>query len=290
MFDGDTAMTPVEGAPQAVQAADQGTMTSMAREAIEAKSMVEAAKMFPRNESQAFVDLGRSMGRVALAERAAYSFPRGGARVTGPSVVLAREAARVWGNVTYGVRVVQVDENYIHIQGWAWDLQTNTRTVAEDKFEKLIQRKRGGVTEWVKPDERDLRELVNRRGALCVRNAILQILPKDLVDDALDMATKTLQGNSESRLQTDRAETVKGLVKAFDALSVTVSMIEGKLGHPVSEVDAEELTELRQIYRSMKDGSTKRTHHFATKAEGKSKAQELQEELDANQEPGEVEH
>ena len=48
-------------------------------------------------------------------------------------------------------------------------------------------------TEWTVPDERDLRELTNRRGAICVRNAILALVPPDLVEDAMATADQTLE-------------------------------------------------------------------------------------------------
>src|SRR5205085_986190 len=140
-----------------------------------------------RNELMAFQQLAVACKRLSFAEQSSYAFPRGGQTVSGPSVHLARAAARVWKNLQYGVRITRDDDDSRQIQAFAWDLETNVKVTGEDDFKKLVYRKKDG---WVKPDERDLRELTNRRGAILVRNCILQILPKDLIEDARDECTK----------------------------------------------------------------------------------------------------
>jgi len=207
----------------------------------------------------------RSAERPRFADAAVYAFPRGGQTIEGPSVNLARECARLWGNLRHGVSIVSADDDWIHIKGWAWDLQTNTKVEVEDRFRRLVQRRQqGGGTQWVKPDERDLRELVNRRGAICVRNAILQVMPPDVVDEAVDQAKRTNADAAAGRLSTDPTGTVRAMARAFGAIGVTVAMIEAKLGHALTAelVDAAELAELRAIFASLRDGNTKRADHF----------------------------
>lgn len=271
----------------------QASLPAMAREAVEARSMVEAAKLYPRNTSTVFAELTRSSQRVRFAEKARYRFKRGRDFITGPAIGLAREAARCWGNMTYGLRIVDEDDERVHIQGWAWDMQTNVRTSAEDKFKKLIQRKNKvtGEVFWTEPDERDLRELITRRGALCTRNAILQIIPRDLVDEALDACAETLRKDSAGQLEKSPADAVRAVVSAFEKFSVDVEMLEGLLGYELAKIDADGLTELRAIYRSMKDGNSKRGDHFEV-AES-SAADDLNAELGlddsvADTETGEV--
>jgi len=265
--------------PVPIEKPTQGTLQVMAREAVEARGMVEAAKAFPRETASAFLALKHSCERIGFADRASYSFPRGGNRISGPSVALAREAARCWGNVTYGVRIIEDTDEHVHLQGWAWDMETNTRVTAEDKFRKLIQRKdkKTGETLWVKPDERDLRELINRRGALAVRNAILQVLPRDLIDDALDRAEYTIVADSQGNLKENRQATIKKLVEAFDEFGVSPKMLEERLGHGLDEIDGEELADLRQIYRSLKDGNTRRGDHFDLRGNGKAASEAADE-------------
>lgn len=243
---------------------DAGALSVVAREESEIKAAIISAKKFPRNEAGAYTKIIKAMERPAMAEDAAYSFPRGGAKVVGPSIRLARECARCWGNIRYGVRIVTVDDGFAHIKGFALDLETNAYVESEAKFAKKVQRRnrQTGVTEWVEPDERDLRELVNKHGAIACRNALLQILPSDVVDDAMSKATDTCRKIAAGELKGNRDQTVKNLALAFDEFGVSVEMLERFLGHPIAAVTAEEVTELKGIYKSMRDGHTKREDHF----------------------------
>jgi hypothetical protein len=243
-----------------------GTRALVAREESESKAALFLARQFPRNEVDSYNRAMKSAQRPAFAETCVYAFPRGSTTVEGPSVDLARELARCWGNVRYGLRVVTEDEERIHIKGFAWDLESNNYVEAEDKFQKLIQRKQGrgpgAATIWVKPDERDLRELVNRRGAICVRNAILQLMPPDIVDEMLNKAKETTRRAARGEIEQDRDSAVRRMAAAFNQLGVTTQMIAEKLGHELSLIDGAELAELRAIYKSLSDGNSRRHEHF----------------------------
>ena len=222
----------------------------------EIQSAIIVAKKFPRNETACFQKLMIAASRASFAEDARYSFPRGDKEVTGPSVNLAREAARLWGNIRYGLYVVRDDEDTRLIRGWAWDVESNTKVEVEDDFKKLIQRKvkngKPGETVWLVPDERDLRELTNRRGAILLRNALLQVMPKDLIEDALYQCSKTLEKDAGENPEAVR----KRLLVDLGTFSVTVEQIEKALGHPFSQSTPAELTELRAICTSIKDGNS----------------------------------
>src|SRR3990167_6699762 len=82
---------------------------STAQHEIEAPLIV--AKKFPRNEVDCFQKLMTACSRSSFAEEARYSFPRGETEVTGPSVNLAREAGRIWGNVEFGLHIIRDDED-----------------------------------------------------------------------------------------------------------------------------------------------------------------------------------
>lgn len=250
-------------------------MESLAhREQTDIQAAVVSAKHFPRNEVAAALAVSKSFARPLLAETARYQFPRGGKTISGPSVELARELARVWGNIRYGLRIVSVTEEMVHIRGYAVDLESNAQTEYEDSFKKLVQRKgRDGESHWIQPDERDLRELIGRRGAILIRNAILSLLPPDLVESALQTADKTLRSLATGELKSSREDVIKNLVARFDALGVSVAMLEGYLGHALADANADEVTELKGIGKSLADGVTKRDDHFelspdAAKQEG----------------------
>lgn len=220
-----------------------------AEKQFEIQSAIVLAKRFPRDEDQAFQKLMKACQRSSFAEDAEYSFPRGGQPVKGPSVFLAREAARVWTNIRYGLTITRDDQQSRQIQAWSWDLETNTKISAEDDFRKLIFRKGKG---WIEPDERDLRELTNRRGAILIRNCVLQILPKDLIEDALDTCRETLRSN----VAKDPDSARKKILMAFSELNVTAEMLAAYLGHPVAQSSPAEIADLRAVYKSISDGNT----------------------------------
>lgn len=241
---------------------DAGSLAIIQREKTEIESAIIVAKRFPRDEAGAYTRIMRSCDRASFAEGARYAFPRGGATVTGPSVQLARELARCWGNVRYGLRMVDVTEDQVHIRGYALDLESNNYVEVEDRFARLVQRKQNGRTVWVSPDERDLRELVNRRGAICIRNAILQLLPPDVIDDAVRAAEATIRKAASGELKQDRQAAIRRLALAFDGLGVTTEMLTDHLGHDLDLITEEELADLRGVYASIRDGNTKRADHF----------------------------
>ncbi len=238
---------------------DSGTTAIAVREDTEIKTALVMARQFPRTEEVAYAKLIKSCSRATFAESAVYAFPRGGTTVKGPSVDLAREAARVWGNIRYGLRIVSVDDDQVHIRGYALDMESNSHVEAEDRFAKLVERKGKG---WIKPDERDLRELVNRRGAILVRNCILQLLPPDVIDDAVRQVNDTMRKAANGEITQSMEEARRRLVMSFERVGVTVEMLEKFLKHKLDVINGEELAELRQIGKSIADGNSRREEHF----------------------------
>lgn len=229
-----------------------GFQQSEAQAIVQSALTIAAAR--PRSEDAARTALMHSCGRTTFAEGVRYEFPRGGRTIDGPSVKLAREMARVWGNIGYGFEVIFDDDERIILRGWAVDYQSNTWARLEDSFKKLIMRKanRDAPATWVIPDERDLRELINRHGAILERNCILKITPPDLAEDALAKSAQTLL----DRQKKDPDGTRKALLEAFDGLGVSAEMLEIHLGHEIKSCSPTELESLRAVYNSIKGGNS----------------------------------
>lgn len=246
-----------------IESTEVGAASAIAREQSETQAAIVVAKQFPRDEAAAYDKLLESCGRPSFADNARYTFPRGGTDISGPSIQLAREAARCWGNIAYGLRVIAEDDETIHIKGYAYDREHNNLVEMEDKFRKLIQRKQGNKTVWLEPDERDLRELMNRRGAICVRNAILQLIPPDVIDDAMRKVVSTIVDGAQGTK--DHATAVRRMVVAFRELGVTAKMLQEHVGRGIDTITPQELANLRGAYQSIRDGNSEVEEHFGTK-------------------------
>jgi hypothetical protein len=94
-----------------------------------------------------------------------------------------------------------------------------------------------------------------------MRACILEIIPGDVVEDAVNQIKETLRqaGRAEGPIE-DR---IKKMALAFNGVGVPVDAIEGRLGHNIDLTTEDELIDLLAIYNSLKDGVKKRTDFFA---------------------------
>lgn len=240
----------------------------------EAQGKLVIAKRFPRNEALAFDEAMQACRRMGLAEEAFWSFPRGRETITGSSIHLARELARVWGNIEYNIRELSRKEGVSEMQAFAWDLQTNTLVTQNFTVRHWRDTKSGG---YALTDERDIYELTANQGARRLRGCIFGVLPSDLVRAAEDECKRTLAGNNEEPIK-DR---VRKLIGAFAKYGVTAAMIEDRLGHSLDATLPEEIADLRSIWNSLRDGATKAGDWFG----GAKPAPEPSNVLDAPADP-----
>lgn len=262
----EKALSTVHGENTGVLAAlEPQQVGELARARVEIESRLMLASMNPRNETAVASKLTANLERFTMADKAAYSYPRGRTEVRGPSVVLAREMARLWGNIDYGFKITHADEEYISLEARAIDYETGASTTASARFKKLIWRKDFKAPEggrWIQPDERELAELVNRNAAKAIRNCVLAIMPQWLVEDALNQARKTVEKASSGDLKKDRGTVIRALAKQFSAYGVTVDMIEDYIGHDINAMSSDELADLREIRNTLRDGGSRTADFF----------------------------
>lgn len=239
---------------------NQGTVSIEQERAIaEVKGKLTIAKMFPRNTAQAYADIMESCKRPSFAKAAIYSYPRGGQNVTGPSIRMAEELARVWGNLEYGIRELSRNEGMSEMEAYCIDMQTNT--ITSQKFTvKHLRDKKGGATELT--DERDIYEITANMGGRRMRARILAILPPDLVEEAMNQCRLTLAGKSDKPL----ADRVRQMIKAFSNLGITTAMLETRLGKKLDAILPDEFSDLIGIHNSLRDGHTQASEWFGSTA------------------------
>lgn len=264
-----TAMTAVDGfnrPPEASQGAlaTRATMEGIAMVRFELEAMVSRAESRPRDEFMALEKMRTAARRPAFAEAAIYAFPRGGQTISGPSIALLRPLAIYWKNVRFGWRILHDDDESVTLQGFAHDIESNVVRTQEARVKKLVQRKNKatGKTEWTKPDERDLRELLGRHGSVLERNCLLGVIPPDIVDDVVQTCAKTQGDIASGQLKASREDTIRAIVLTFAELGVTKDMLESKIQHPVATITSDEIVALRGRYKAIKDGMTSVDEHF----------------------------
>jgi hypothetical protein len=235
---------------------NQGTIAIEASRAIaEAQGKLVIAKRFPRDEVQAYNRVAQACQRKGIAEKAFYSYNRGGGTVSGPTIRFAEELARCWGNIDYGIKELSQDDGKSEMQAYAWDLETNAQSV--QNFTNPHIREVGGKAK-ILTSQRDIYEINANMGARRLRSRILAILPTDLVDMAINECKKTLAGNNDEPL----IDRVKKMIVAFGKIGVTQEQIEKRLGRKVDTMTIDDFTDYIGIYNAIKQGESKIAEWF----------------------------
>ncbi|MGE7988926.1 hypothetical protein [Lysinibacillus fusiformis] len=224
---------------------------SSSREMEEVKGQIFMAKQFPRNVFQAEQRVLDTCKRPALAQVAMYQYPRGGQRVTGPSIRLAEAIAQNWGNLSYGIQELEQREGESVAKAFCWDLETNVRQ--EKVFTVKHSMKAKGSIKKLE-DPRDIYEKVANDGARRLRSCILGVIPGDIIDKAIVQCNETLAGNSQGPLKDRIANALRSYKENH---RVTQEMIEAKFGYNADSFTEYDYVELINIFNSLRDGLSK---------------------------------
>lgn len=259
-----------------------GAVTIESSRAIaEAQGKLIIAKNFPRNEYEAYAKAIEACKRKSLAEKAIYSYPRGKETITGPSIRLAEELARCWGNIDFGIKELSQKEGESEMQAYCWDMETNTMSSQTFVVAHVRDTKYGAkkLTE-----QRDIYENNANMAGRRLRARILAVLPPDLVEKAVLECRKTLSGNNDTPI----SDRIKGMVIAFEKFGIKVDTIEKRLGRKIDSMTNEDITEYVGIYNSLKDGNTSVSEWFDVKVNADN-SKELTELIMSGDAAGEAE-
>lgn len=250
--------------------------------------MLFAAKQFPRDVNVAYANIMKACSRKILAETAMYEYPKGGQKVTGPSIRLAEVLAQNWGNIDFGVIELEQKNGESSMMAYAWDLETNTRQTKV--FTVKHERKANSQIKKL-DDPRDIYEMTANQGARRVRACILGVIPGDIVEAAIKQCELTLTSGHKEPLS-DRVR--QALVLFEKDHGVSKEMIEKFVGCKVEAFSEQDLLKIGRVYNSLKDGMSKREDYFdvrvsqdvGSKAEEQFKKQQQQGQGGANPDAG----
>lgn len=266
------------------QALAPAALAEQQRAITEIQASLQVAKAFPRDEKEALDRILLSCQRVGVAEEATYSYSKGGTEITGPSIKLLEVVAQHWGNIDFGFREIgrfratpgQPGESIV--EAFAWDLQNNVRRKAQFSVPHEIK-----AYDRMKPlvDERDIYEWMANNAQRRVRTCLENIIPRDIVDAALDQCAKTLKEKAPVT-----PEGIAKLMEAFAKQGVTKEQIEARLQRRIDTMTPAQMAAMRRIWKSIDEGVSKSADWFKSEqppeqptADGKSKADRMADEM-----------
>jgi hypothetical protein len=243
------------------------------------QSSMVIAKRFPRDSVDSYKRIIDSCKRPSLAQAAIYKYPKGGAVVTGPSIRLAECVAQAWGNLKYGFQELEQNADRSVIEAYCHDLESNTMVSRTFSVPHSITLKNG--SEKPVRGGREIYELVANYAQRRVRACILEVVPGDVIEAAVDQCKQTLAKGSGEPM----ADRIRKCVLAFSELGVSQKMIEEKLEHSIDLTTGDELVDLLAVYNSLRDKQAKPKDFFKVpdepSVEGKAKdlAERLRQEV-----------
>lgn len=235
----------------------QATAVEQSRAIAQVQAAAVMARQFPRSTQAAINEMRDACGRTELAKRAFFKFPRGGESVTGASVYLARELARIWGNIDYGLNELRRDDMHgqSEMQAYAWDLQTNARSTRTFVIEHARDTKQGRKQ---LTDLRDISDNNNNFGARAVREMIFATLPQWFTDMAQGVCRETLKNGGGVPLPTR----VANALAAYKRARITPSQLATRVGTEPDAWTHEDVTDLEILYRSLQNREITRDEAF----------------------------
>ena len=235
----------------------EATAIEQSRAIAQVQAAFVVAQQRPRDQTQALTRMRETCAMKELAERAFFEFPRAGGKVMGPTIHLATELARVWGNIDYGIAELRRDDikGESEMLAYCSDLETNMR----NSLTFIVPHKRdkkGGAE--VLTELRDIYENNTNMGARRLRTCILKALPPWLTEEAKSICFKTLEAGGGVALPTR----IANCLALFAEIGVSREQIERKTGVPADKMTAVNLANLTVTYKSIRHNEITKSEAF----------------------------
>jgi molybdopterin converting factor small subunit len=237
-------------------------------------TQIVTAKKYPRNINNFLNNAIATVTRSeATASTCMYALPRGGKKIPGPSVHLARIMSQLYGNLRVQVKAGEIGLTFVTASAIAFDLETNY-AIQVDSRRKITDRNGKRYNE----DMINITMLVAM--AIAERNAIFKVIPKALVDELYGAAQRKITGDlsSEEQMTLKRKETVNFFDKHYGVKEADLLELLGKT--TINQVTADDIVTLRGLHNALKDGETTVEEQFPRfkKAETKKKTNNMFDE------------
>lgn len=264
--------------PSAMKAEGAVALAFQTREMIETLGMMQMAKMAPRVPAEVDARLLQAAQNESLAVAAEYIYVKGGTEVTGLSIRAAEALARAYGNLDFGMRELEVNNQKTTCQAYCWDMETNLRAcevfaVPHSRTKGVWDMGRRVGTEVVQiTDQRELDEITRSRGARIKRGCILGIIPIDVQERFAEACERTLSAKIDKMIE-KRGET-GGIREVIDSMlqklettyGVTRQMVcdrfQRKNPADLMNLDNRQIVMLYRILAGLKEGIATPADYF----------------------------
>lgn len=232
-------------------------------------TQIATAKAYPRNIKKAVEDsIFTATLDVETASSCTYSLPRGGKPISGPSVHLALILAQNWGNLRIEAKISSIDNKSITSQAVCFDLEKNIAIKVEVK--RSIMTKNGRMNDDM------ITVTGNAANSISLRNAILKVIPKAVVDKVSKSAKQLITGDisDETKFIKKRNSVLEGFKNTYGVTEEEVLTVLGKPS--TANITADDLVTLIGYAQSIKDGDSTADLIFrAKKVDAKNKEEKV---------------
>lgn len=237
------------------------------REKAHIQSMFQMAIHKRRDMQQFRFQLLENVKRPRCAEIVEYSKPMGNTSIRGLSVKFADMAFQLYGNAECDKRIIYDDATTRTIKVVIIDYESNACKSSDVVVKKTVERKNANGRDIISSRKNSSGyetfvvvatddEVAIKEAALVAkarRNLILELMPRDILDEARDMAIDVLK-NQDAQ---DPKAALNKLLDAFGGIGVDPKSLATYLGHTVDSVDKTELLDLRRIYSAINSGEAR---------------------------------
>jgi len=217
--------------------------TAIIAQRSEHEMKVATAKKFPRSV-KSFKNQTRELATLdeTTAGECFYVLPRGNKTIEGPSVRMAEIVAASWSNLSYGARIVSVEDRWVTAEGICYDYERN--------ISASMQVQRRITTSDGKRYNDDMIQVTGRAAcSIALREAIFKVVPRAFWIDILEEAKAASVGKGMT-MEKQREKCMDFWKKAGSSEAKVLEFL-GRKG--VEDITLDDLVMLRGLATAMKD-------------------------------------
>lgn len=239
---------------QLLQAVAPGSALAIAmsdKNAMQTLGSIFVAKQMPRNIADVEAKIKTMCAHERLAQKAFFSYKRGGTEITGETIHLANACMTAYGNIDAGWSKTGelVNEKGIvcsMCEAYCFDKENNIIRKASflvPHYREVKNHKDGG---YVLKSDRDIYELCANMAARRMRACIFGVIPEFVKSLASEQCEKTL-----ARGDVSMEERIKNILEKYSAIGVTREMLEEKIGCSMEEATPNNFIFLGKLYNAL---------------------------------------